>query len=194
MRRDLDRIVAIVENKEQQTLPSTWRYSPKLLGIIPESRRPFPEHPKEMRSQAFRGLSVLGRAGNSSCVLVGRALRITTYARLERSVSFGLAMTGAHASVADSRETDAGVLAKAARRVGVGATIRKEIQYTLADAKPTANHFALKSASVLDRVPRAKNSTARGNAAKFVRNLYHLNCHDLLDVHYHYSRLALTSL
>ena len=81
-----------------------------------------------MKTKAIRRLPVLDRVSCSTTVLEARILSISTHGLLESVASFGLAITGAHASVAEIREIDTGVLTKAARRaVGEGPTVRKEI-------------------------------------------------------------------
>ena len=71
--------------------------------------------------------------------------------------------------MAQLERIDSGVMNKAARKVlGAGATIKREVTHTMADAKAVTNHYLLKTANMVEKVFWATGTTARRDICKFL--------------------------
>ena len=175
MSRDLDKIVAETEEGgEKADLPFQWSYCYRLLGVILDCHWAFEEHLKVLKTKAERRQAILRRVSNTRWGLETRILSITTHSLVESVVSYGLATYGAHILEQDARAVDTRVLNRAARRVvGTGPTIRREIMHVIADTRSFHNHHILKGANILDRVLRAKGTTAQRNADQYLNKHYY---------------------
>ena len=106
MHQDVERIQSEQSGAQQVQLPFCWTYSFQLLGVVLDCRWSFHQHFLEQRGRLTRRLQALRKVSGSAWGLESRILATTAHALVESIVQYGLATTGAHASVQDLRRID----------------------------------------------------------------------------------------
>ena len=106
---------------------------------------------------------MLRKVSNATWGLENRVLTITVHALVESVLGYGLSLTGSSTAQEDLVGVDATILNPMARRVtGVGYPARREILYSLADMRPTQNHYLLNVALYDGQSPQGAGNSGTG--------------------------------